>query len=131
MAQRAGCRPDPLMFLDDLLSSLKNALDRRGSKIALTYDVLGPRSSATLSAMLAELKSVQPGSGVSLFDVLKSVRFFSPYATAEDTFLLNYSPNEPSGTYRTARQSERPKKALKRRPKKKPLQNSWRTQESS
>ena len=28
--------PDPLMFLDDLLSSLKNALDRRESKIALT-----------------------------------------------------------------------------------------------
>ena len=110
--------PDPLMFLDDLLSSLKNALDRRGSKIALTYDVLGPRSSATLSAMLAELKSVQPGSGVSPFDVLKSVRFFSPYATAEDTFLLNYSPNEPSGTYRTARQSERTKKGTEKKTEK-------------
>jgi hypothetical protein len=98
--------PDPLMFLDDLLSSLKNVLGRHESKIALTYDVLGPRSSATLSAMLAELKSIQPGSEVSPFNLLMNVRFFSPYATAEDTFLLNYSPNGPSGIDRTGRSEE-------------------------
>jgi hypothetical protein len=116
--------PDPLMFLDDLLSSLKNALGRHESKIALTYDVLGPRSSATLSAMLAELKSIQPGSEVSPFNLLKNVRFFSPYATAEDTFLLNYSPNDPSGAARTGGQSEGVEKGIEKKSARELLENA-------
>ncbi|SEL23903.1 hypothetical protein [Nitrosovibrio tenuis] len=102
--QDAG--PEPLMFLDDLLESLEKAFDKHGSKITFTYDVLGPRSSATLSAMLKELQSVQPDAPTSPFNLLKKTRFFSPYATAEDTFLLDYSPNapQPSASHRTGKQ---------------------------
>ena len=63
--------PEPLVFLNELLASLERAFDKHGSKITLAYDVLGPRSSATLSAMLAELKSVQPGSPIAPFNFLK------------------------------------------------------------
>ena len=133
--------PAPLVFLNDLLASLESAFDKHGSKITLAYDVLGPRSSATLSAMLAELKSVQPGSPVAPFNLLNSARFFSPYATAEDTFLLNYSPNEPSGPYRTGKQAEgienkkekeiNEEKESKKIPQKRPSRSSLTMRESS
>ncbi len=100
--------PEPLMFLGDLLASVEKAFDKHESKIILTYDVLGPRSSATLSAMLNELKPVQPGVPIASFNLLRKARFFSPYATAEDTFLLDYSPDarQPGEERQTSKQPE-------------------------
>ncbi|MDE2365772.1 MAG: hypothetical protein KGM95_02435, partial [Betaproteobacteria bacterium] len=104
--------PGPLMFLRGLFTSLKKAFDRHESKMILAYDVLGPRSSATLSAMLDELKPALPGAPVAPFDLLREARFFSPYATAEDTFLLDYSPNtvQPGGERRGGHPKEETKK---------------------
>ena len=93
--QDAGGRP--LTFLDDLVAHLSNALRpvssqrTRQPEIRATYEVLGPRSSSGLSAMLKELQSAQRGAPPAL-DSLKGVRFFSPSATAEDTFLLDRPP---------------------------------------
>ena len=93
--QDAGGRP--LTFLNDLVAHLSNALRplssqrTRQPEIRATYEVLGPRSSSGLSAMLKELQSAQRGAPPAL-DSLKGVRFFSPSATAEDTFLLDRPP---------------------------------------
>jgi hypothetical protein len=87
--------PRPLTFLNDLLASLDKTFDKHQSKIDRTYEVLGPRSSAALSAMLKELQP-RPGAAPPALDYLKEVRFFSPWATAEDTFLLDQPPALPS-----------------------------------
>ena len=93
--QDAGSQP--LTFLNDLVAHLSNALRplpsqrARQPEIRATYEVLGPRSSSGLSAMLKELQSAQRGAPPAL-DSLKGVRFFSPSATAEDTFLLDRPP---------------------------------------
>lgn len=92
--QDAGAHP--LTFLDDLLASLHKTFVRHKAKVDPTYEVLGPRSSAALSAMLKELQTGQPGASPPAFDRLKDVRFFSPWATAEDTFLLDRPPALPS-----------------------------------
>ena len=87
--QDAGTQP--LAFLNDLLTFLGNAFRSRQPEIGATYEVLGPRSSSGLSAMLKELPSPQDGL-TSQLEQLKDVRFFSPWATAEDTFLLDHLP---------------------------------------
>ena len=88
--------PGPLMFLNDLLAYFKKSAGKASPDISLAYDVLGPRSSATLSSMLRELQQVQSGPYSPSFDILTKTRFFSPWATAEDTFLLDYSPDKPA-----------------------------------
>ena len=87
--QDAGTQP--LAFLNDLLTFLGNAFRSRQPEIGATYEVLGPRSSSGLSAMLKELPSPRDGL-TSQLEQLKDVRFFSPWATAEDTFLLDHLP---------------------------------------
>ena len=54
--------------------------------------MLGPRSSSGLSAMLKELQSARARRPICSWSSLKDVRFFSPSATAEDTFLLDRPP---------------------------------------
>lgn len=97
----------PLAFLGNLLGEFDTALDaaRDEQKIKSTYEVLGPRFSTGLSAMLKEIKEAlreelrksghlcpspnQPFNPP--FNALKDVHFYSPWATAEDTFLLDDS----------------------------------------
>ena len=88
--------PGPLMFLNDLLAYFKKSVGKASADISLAYDVLGPRSSATLSAMLKELKQLQSVPFSPSCDILTQAHFFSPWATAEDTFLLDYSPDKPA-----------------------------------
>jgi hypothetical protein len=86
------------------LSAFRAHLDKAFSKpkITLTYRVLGPRFSTGLSAMVKEIKNTlkkevrPPGRGRSSdppFPALRDVHFYSPWATTEDTFLLDYSPD--------------------------------------
>jgi hypothetical protein len=81
-------------LLDDLLTYLDGAFMERLAlgEVPVSYRVLGPRSSATLSAMLKTLQDIQ-SSPLSdpPFRTIKDIRFYSPWATAEDTFLLDYS----------------------------------------
>ena len=92
-------------LLDDLLAYLDGAFRERLAlgDAAVSYRVLGPRSSATLSAMLKTLQDIQssPLSNPP-FRTIRDIRFYSPWATAEDTFLLDYSigPAKP-GTEQT------------------------------
>jgi hypothetical protein len=82
-------------LLDDLLAYLDSAFNEQLplDEAGVTYRVLGPRSSTTLSAMLKMLQRIQ-SSPLSdpPFLTIKDIRFYSPWATAEDTFLLDYSP---------------------------------------
>lgn len=92
-------------LLDDLLAYLDGAFRERLAlgEAAVSYRVLGPRSSATLSAMLKTLQDIQSSPLSSPpFRTIKDIRFYSPWATAEDTFLLDYSigPGKP-GTEQT------------------------------
>lgn len=81
-------------LLDKLLSHLDETFSKNLPQIEPVYSVLGPRSSATLSAMLKELKNIQSSPLANPpFSTLKHIKFFSPWATAEDTFLLDYSPS--------------------------------------
>lgn len=83
----------PLMSLDTLLGELDNAFSKTPPEIKLTYRVLGPRFSTGLSAMINELKAVQNGACIHPFSRLSDARFYSPWATADDIFLLDYSLN--------------------------------------
>ncbi|SFN76672.1 hypothetical protein [Nitrosospira briensis] len=86
------------------LSAFRAHLDKAFKpKITPTYSVLGPRFSTGLSAMVKEIKktlrekerspSWQGQSSDPPFAALKDVHFYSPWATTEDTFLLDYSPD--------------------------------------
>lgn len=92
---------NPLMSLSKLIAHLDKAFEER--KIKLAYNVLGPRFSTGLSAMVEEIKSklakeLQQSagrcpSGNPPFNALTDVHFYSPWATAQDTFLLDDSPD--------------------------------------
>ncbi len=93
--------PDPLLSFGRLLRHINCALGEG----AATYRVLGPRSSGSLSAMVSELKShypeqaaggqpapaAKPGADKA-FAALNGLVFYSPWATAADTFLLGDVP---------------------------------------
>ena len=91
---------NPFTSLSELMRHLDNKFDDH--EIKLTYNVLGPRFSSALRAMVQEVKhklgeeARQSGgqcpSSDPPFDALKLVHFYSPWATAEDTFLLDDSP---------------------------------------
>lgn len=86
-------------LLDKLLSHLDEAFSQSVPQIEPVYSVLGPRSSASLSAMLKELQHIQSSPLANPpFSTLKHLKFYSPSATAEDTFLLDYSPSPTSGS---------------------------------
>ncbi|WP_052494221.1 hypothetical protein [Nitrosospira sp. NpAV] len=81
--------------LDNLLAHLDEALGKSLPQIEPVYSVLGPRSSATLSAMLKELRNMQSNLlAKPLFSTLKHLKLFSPWVTAEDTFLLDDLPGQ-------------------------------------
>ena len=84
-------------LLDDLLAYLDAAFEEQLALDEVAYRVLGPRSSTTLSAMLKTLQNMQssPLSNPP-FRTIKDIRFYSPWATAEDTFLLDYPPQPAS-----------------------------------
>jgi hypothetical protein len=85
--------------LDKLLAHLDETLGKSLPQIEPVYSVLGPRSSATLSAMLKELRNMQSSLLANpLFGTLKHLKFYSPWATAEDTFLLDYPPMQPGSS---------------------------------
>jgi hypothetical protein len=99
----------PLKFLNTLLRDLKNGFLNKFQATKLKnidYTVLGPRFSTGLGAMLKELKEAhesKPGSSSShsspYSDILGSLNgttFISPWATAEDIFLLDSLPDEKS-----------------------------------
>ncbi|HET7061155.1 MAG TPA: hypothetical protein VFI43_03145 [Nitrosospira sp.] len=88
---------NPLLFLNDLLAYFRKGTSKASPGISLAYDVVGPHSSATFSAMLKELEPARSGAPALPFNMLAEARFFSPWATAEDTFLLDYSP-EPEAS---------------------------------
>ena len=91
---------NPFTSLSELMTHLDSSFGKY--QINLTYDVLGPRFSTGLRAMVQEVKDKlgeearqsggQCPSSDPPFDALRSVRFYSPWATAEDTFLLDDSP---------------------------------------
>ncbi len=89
-------------LLDKLLTHLDETFKKNLPQIEPVYNVLGPRSSATLSAMLKELQNIQSSPLANPpFSTIKHIKFHSPWATAEDTFLLDYLPSPPglhSGT---------------------------------
>ena len=71
--------PEPLMFLNDLLTYFKKSTSKASSDISVAYDVLGPRSSATLSGMLKELQQVQSAAFSPSFDILTKTRLHFAY----------------------------------------------------
>jgi hypothetical protein len=91
---------NPFMSLNELMRHLDSKFDEH--EIKLTYNVLGPRFSTGLRAMVQEVKDKlgeearqfrgQCPSSDPPFDALRNVHFYSPWATAEDTFLLDDSP---------------------------------------
>ncbi len=93
----------PLQSLNELLAVFSNTV---APHVSPTYSVLGPRFSTGLSAMLKEIKKgskdeLPPsGHGCSSsnprFSELKDARFYSPWATAEDIFLLDSSVDPAS-----------------------------------
>ena len=86
-------------LLDKLLAHLDETFSKSLPPIEPVYNVLGPRSSASLSAMLKELQHIQSSPLANPpFSTLKQIKFYSPSATAEDTFLLDYSPNLTDGS---------------------------------
>lgn len=102
----------PLQSLDELLAVFSHAV---APHINPTYSVLGPRFSTSLSAMLKEMeREFRDGSSPSghprcsssnpRFSELKNARFYSPWATAEDIFLLDSSvdPASKEASRRTA-----------------------------
>ena len=83
-------------LLDKLLTHLDETFKKNLPQIEPVYNVLGPRSSATLSAMLKELQNIQSSPLANPpFSTIKHIKFHSPWATAEDTFLLDYLPSPP------------------------------------
>ena len=86
--QDAGTQP--LAFLNDLLTFLGNAFRSRQPEIGATYEVLGPPELLRFKRD-AEGAAVPRDGLASQLEQLKDVRFFSPWATAEDTFLLDQS----------------------------------------
>lgn len=98
-------------LLDKLLDHLNETFGQSQPQIAPVYSVLGPRSSATLSAMLKELQGIQSNLLANPpFSRLSHLKFYSPWATAEDTFLLDYGANPPAnppGSHRGAPEAKR------------------------
>ena len=103
----------PLQSLNELLAEFSNALKTGAPHVSLAFSVLGPRFSTSLSAMLKEMENAsRDGSSPSghrcsasnpHFSELKDARFHSPWATAEDSFLLDPSADpENKESRRTA-----------------------------
>lgn len=91
--------------LDKLLAHLDETLRKSLPQIEPVYSVLGPRGSATLSAMLKELRDIQSNLLANPpFGTLKHLKFYSPWATAEDTFLLDDPPSLPGSSNSYGRQ---------------------------
>jgi hypothetical protein len=87
-------------LLDKLLEHLDETFSKSVPQIEPVYRVLGPRSSATLSAMLKELQAIQFNLLANPpLRTLEHIKFYSPWATAEDTFLLDYASGSP-GSHR-------------------------------
>lgn len=85
----------PLASLNTLLEELNRAFSKNPPEIKPTYRVLGPRFSTGLSAMVKELQAVQTGACIPPFRLLTDAKFYSPWATADDIFLLDYSLDPP------------------------------------
>lgn len=95
--------PEPLASLNQLIADLDKVFDTKP-----VYQVLGPRTFGTLSAMLKELdelnklkhdKHLYNKHYDKHFKKLKDLKIYSPWATAEDAFLLDYPPDkEPTET---------------------------------
>jgi hypothetical protein len=102
-------------LLDDLLAYLDDAFKEQLAldEVAVSYRVLGPRSSTTLSAMLKTLQRIQ-SSPLSdpPFRTINDIRFYSPWATAEDTFLLDYPPLPANSQTSPARGSPQAEKTV-------------------
>ena len=91
---------NPFTSLSELMTHLDSEFEKY--QINLAYDVLGPRFSTALRAMVQEVKdklgeearqsSGECPSSHPPLDALRNVQFYSPWATAEDTFLLDNSP---------------------------------------
>lgn len=104
----------PLQSLNELLVEFSRVLNTGAPHIRPAYSVLGPRFSTSLSAMLKEMENeFRDGSSPSghrcsalnpHFSELKDTRFYSPWATAKDIFLLDYSadPENKEVSRRTA-----------------------------
>ncbi len=98
----------PLGSLNALLEELNRAFSKNPPEIKPTYRVLGPRFSTGLSAMVKELQTVQTGACIPPFRLLNDAKFYSPWATADDAFLLDYSlsppdPHQPGNVKETSR----------------------------
>ena len=95
---------EPLSSLNELLAKFSNTLKAGAPHVSPAYSVLGPRFSTGLSAMLKEMEkesreetspfSRRCSSSNPRFSELENARFYSPWATAEDIFLLDY-PTDP------------------------------------
>ena len=91
----------PLRSLNELLTEFNKALKTGAPHVTSAYSALGPRFSTGLSAMLKEMdresrdESSPSGHRCSAsnphFSELKDMRFYSPWATAKDIFLLDFS----------------------------------------
>lgn len=77
----------PLEYLDKLL----RAINKDINKIETSYKVLGPRLSTGLKTMLDELPNQR--SNKLFFHQLKGFQLYSFSATAQDTFLIDCSPD--------------------------------------
>jgi hypothetical protein len=92
---------EPLSSLNELLAKFNNTLKAGAPHVSPAYSVLGPRFSTGLSAMLKEMEkesregtppfSRRCSSSNPHFSELKDTRFYSPWATAKDIFLLDHS----------------------------------------
>jgi hypothetical protein len=100
-------------LLDDLLAYLDDTFKEQLALDEVAYRVLGPRSSTTLSAMLKTLQDIQ-ASPLSdpPFRTIKDIRFYSPWATAEDTFLLDTPPLPASPRAFSAQESPQTEKTV-------------------
>ncbi|SFN76698.1 hypothetical protein [Nitrosospira briensis] len=85
----------PLQSLNALLEELNRAFIKTPPEIKPMYRILGPRFSTGLSAMVKELQAVQAGDCIPQFRQLNDAKFYSPWATADGTFLLDYSLDPP------------------------------------
>lgn len=90
----------PLAMLNDLLADLDIELKHQFPQLPLAHDVLGPRSSSGLSAMVKEIRrelSKEPEGRCPpdspMFGTLRQANFYSPWATAADAFLLDHPPD--------------------------------------
>lgn len=96
--------PHPLAMLNDLLGEFDLELKKQLPQLSLAHDVLGPRSSSGLSAMVTEINEIcqalpkrpekrYPSASPAMFGALGKTNFYSPWATAAEPFLLSQPPD--------------------------------------